>query len=281
MLDLHSLEATLNATIVTKEALRGGNISDVYKLVTDNGMCFLLKTSSGNNSEMYKAEAEGLIELNNSNSFRVPKVITFGTDYIVTEFIEKGKVRTTFNEEFADNLSNLHKFTSKAHGFKSNNFIGSNIQVNSSNHSWKEFFWGNRILFQIKMADKNNLLTKELITLVNKLESKIDAILSHKPLPSLLHGDLWSGNYLIDEKGSPVLIDPAVYYGDKETDLAMMKLFGGFSEKIFEEYQNYQPLPDGWEEREYIYKLYHLLNHMNLFGSGYYHDVLTTIKYYL
>lgn len=125
-------------------------------------------------------------------------------------------------------------------------------------------------------------MTKELINLMSKLENKIDSILKTENRQiSLLHGDLWSGNYIIDEQGEAVLIDPAVYYGDRESDLAMTKLFGGFNKDFYFAYQSEYPLCEGYEYRENIYKLYHILNHLNLFGRGYYNQAINLIKYYL
>ena len=180
----------------------------------------------------------------------------------------------------------MHRNSSESFGFYEDNFIGSNIQINipeaGEAESWPDFYLNKRILFQYKLAEKNGYSTDELKNVIHRIESKIHDILkgSEEP-PALLHGDLWSGNYIVDESGTACLIDPAVYYGHREADLAMTRLFGGFSQEFYESYMDTFPLPDNHKERENIYKLYHALNHLNLFGNGYYNTSLALAKTYL
>ncbi len=235
---------------------------------------------------MFLKEANGLKELAKSNSIRVPEVLGFEEDYILLEYIVPGNKKKNFFEEFGRCFAKLHKFTSESFGFYEDNFIGSNPQKNIPDEkekiSWIDFYFNKRILFQLKLTEKLNNSTEELRKGISKLESKIQQIIGDSnEKPSLLHGDLWSGNYMANENGSVILIDPAVYYGHREADLGMTKLFGGFSPEFYSAYQDEFPLEDGYEYRENIYKLYHILNHLNLFGGSYYTQALSIIKFYI
>lgn len=235
---------------------------------------------------IFKKEANGLNELGKANAIRVPEVILCGDDFILMEFIEEGIRSKTFFKDFGSNFARLHQFKGEHFGFYEDNFIGSTMQKNipeeKEKQSWTEFYFRKRILFQYKLAEKNGYAAEELRAGIKKLENKIEEILkgSDEP-PALLHGDLWSGNYISDEKGSACLIDPAVYYGHREADLAMTKLFGGFTQEFYRSYNEYFPLKPGHEYRENIYKLYHVLNHLNLFGTGYYSHAVQLVKNYL
>jgi fructosamine-3-kinase len=148
--------------------------------------------------------------------------------------------------------------------------------------NWTEFYFNKRLLYQYNLAEKNGYAGEELQRAFSQLENKIYLVLKDSnAIPSLLHGDLWSGNYITDETGNACLIDPAVYYGHREADLAMTKLFGGFDNRFYSAYNEEYPLDNGYEFRENIYKLYHVLNHLNLFGTAYYQQALSLIKYYL
>jgi fructosamine-3-kinase len=180
----------------------------------------------------------------------------------------------------------MHKFTSDYFGFYEDNYIGANPQSNipaeKEKTNWVSFYFNKRILFQLQLAEKLGHSTAELRKSISKLEEKIEEIIgAANEKPSLLHGDLWGGNYMVDESGSAVLIDPAVYYGHREADLGMTKLFGGFSSEFYTAYDETFPLEDGYDYRENIYKLYHVLNHLNLFGGGYYSQAISLIKFYI
>jgi protein-ribulosamine 3-kinase len=183
-------------------------------------------------------------------------------------------------------LANLHKNTSVEYGLDNDNYIGSTPQLNTACETekinWIEFYLGKRLIFQFKLAEKKGYAGEELGRVFSLLENKIDIILNDcQAIPSLLHGDLWSGNFITDETGNACLIDPAVYYGHREADLAMAKLFGGFDNRFYSAYNEEYPLDNGYQYRENIYKLYHVLNHLNLFGTRYYQQALSLIKYYL
>lgn len=280
------IEEKLGSKIKSFTSLSGGCISDAYKITTNDNSNFFLKYNSSISNDMFIKEANGLKELVKANTIRIPEVLSFEKDYILLEFIPMGNKNKNFFEEFGRNFAAMHKYTSGNYGFYENNFIGSNPQINipeqNEKSNWAEFYFNKRILFQLQLAEKLGNSTEELRKRISKLENKISEIINDsEENPSLLHGDLWSGNYMIDESGSAVLIDPAVYYGHREADLGMTKLFGGFSSEFYSAYHEEFPLKDGYEYRENIYKLYHVLNHLNLFGGAYYHQAITLIKFYI
>lgn len=280
-----TIEEHLDLKIASGSTLGGGCISDAKKIKMENGELYLLKINQGS-GDMFEKEANGLRELAKANAVRVPAVLMNDKDFILLEFIESGRKVKNFFENFGRKFAELHKFSSDSFGFYEDNYIGSTPQKNVADEkekeSWKEFYFNKRLLFQLKLAERKGHLTSELSSAFSNLENKYDTILSGgKEAPSLLHGDLWSGNYMPDENGEACLIDPAVYYGNREADLGMTKLFGGFSSDFYKAYNEEFPLDDGYEYRENIYKLYHVLNHLNLFGGGYYSQAVSLIKYYL
>jgi protein-ribulosamine 3-kinase len=200
------------------------------------------------------------------------------------EWIEEGKESTDSSmEELGFQFAKLHHFSGEIFGFPEDNYLGDSPQSNSPSKNgsinWPTFYVENRLQFQAALAVKNGYTTPELQNLLELLYNKIPELLSGtEDKPSLLHGDLWSGNYLIDKNGRPWMIDPAVYYGHREADLAMTSLFGGFSKTFYSAYESAFPLAPGYAEREPLYQLYHLLNHLNLFGTGYYRQVISILK---
>jgi fructosamine-3-kinase len=274
------LEKELSRKILSITSLGGGCIGNASKVTTSDGNKYFVKQYS--NTRMHTAEANGLIELSKTETIRIPKVIHASNDFLILEFIESARRIKNFSEKLGRQFARLHKNSSEQFGYFENNYIGSTDQINlPRSNNWTEFFFENRIMYQFKLAEKNGHSTGELKTGIQFIETKIDQILigSHEK-PSLLHGDLWSGNYMEDENGNPCLIDPAVYYGHREADLAMTKLFGGFDSDFYKAYNEEYPLKTGWEYRESIYKLYHILNHLNLFGSGYYGQAISLMKIY-
>lgn len=266
---------------VSMSSVGGGCIADSQVISTRSGQKYFLKQGFSNG--MFEKEAHGLQELARSNAIRVPKVVFSGEDFLILEHIEGGIKRKDFFREFGHRLALVHQQSAKGFGFFEDNFIGSTPQKNIASaeekNNWPLFYWNKRILHQFRLAEKNGYADTTLTTLISKLESVLEEILkdSEEP-PALLHGDLWGGNYMVDESGNPVLIDPAVYYGHREADLAMTKLFGGFSEDFYRAYQQTYPLKAGASEREPAYLLYHVLNHLNLFGSGYYGQAIQLLR---
>lgn len=231
---------------------------------------------------MFECEAAGLRALAAANALRVPEVLAVSEDGLVLEFIPRGRKQEDFSTDFGRRFAMLHQQRGKASGFAHDNFIGSTPQENlplsgSWNEAedergldWPRFFIERRLRFQVELAAGNGH-GHELANLLDRSEAAISELLKAAvEQPSLLHGDLWSGNYIVDEHGRACLIDPAVYYGHREADLAMTRLFGGFDHDFYHAYDEAWPLVHGYEERLPVYQLYHLLNHLNLFGGGYY-----------
>ncbi len=282
----NKIEDIISDKIVTSSSLGGGCINDAQMLKTQSGKKFFIKTNSYLPSDTFIKEAHSLIEIASSNSIKVPEVIAVDNDFILLEFIITGNRIKNFFEKFGRKFAEMHKYYSNDFGFYENNYIGSNPQINiagnEEKNNWVKFYFNKRLLYQIRLAEKNGYLTHELNKAFLLLENKIESIFDgHIVKPSLLHGDLWGGNYMIDQNGEASLIDPAVYYGDREADLAMTKLFGGFGYEFYQAYNEAYPLDAGYEFRENIYKLYHILNHLNLFGTGYYRQALELIKFYI
>ena len=280
------IEEKLRSKIKSISSISGGCISDAFKITIDNGTNFFLKYNLTASNDMFIKEANGLKELAKPNAIRIPEALCFDEDYILLEYLSTGSRKKNFFKEFGQSFAEMHKFTSDSFGFYEDNYIGSNPQINIPNakekNDWVSFYFNKRILFQLQLAEKLGNSTDALSKGISKLENKIDGIIGESTeKPSLLHGDLWSGNYMVDENGDAVLIDPAVYYGHREADLGMTKLFGGFSSEFYKAYNETFQLEDGYDYRENIYKLYHVLNHLNLFGGGYYSQALSLIKFYI
>jgi protein-ribulosamine 3-kinase len=282
---LNNLEKNLSDKIKSTQAISGGSIADTRLIEMESGKKYFLK-SGAQNPKMFRAEANGLKEIEKADVIRVPLVFTVEPDFLLMEYILSGAQKANFFERFGRQFAELHKSKSAQFGFYEDNFIGHTIQENSANEhqatDWCTFYFEKRLLFQFKLAEKKNRVSARLIQGFAILENKIESILSNQnELPALLHGDLWSGNFLSDENGLPVLIDPAVYYGHREADIAMTKLFGGFPGSFYGAYQEVLPLAEGATYRENIYKLYHVLNHLNLFGYGYQAQAEELVWFYL
>lgn len=281
---LSNIENQLNDRVINFAGVGGGSIAQSYILNMESGNRYFLK--SGFSNSMFYKEANGLNELAKSCAFRIPKVILVQDNFLLLEYIQKGVPKSNFSFQLGKNLAIMHRFTSENFGFYEDNFIGATKQKNLANdsekNSWSHFYWNKRLLYQFNLAEKNGYVSAGFSRSFTKLESLFSEIIrnSDEP-PTLLHGDLWSGNYMCDESGEPVLVDPAVYYGHREADLAMTKLFGGFSPEFYITYQKEFPLKKEWEYRENIYKLYHILNHLNLFGVSYLSEAEILVNGYL
>jgi len=274
------IESFLKEKISQISLLSGGCIASTNLVKTISNRTFFLK--SYKTSDMHHIEARGLKELAKPDIIKTPNIIKVTDSFLLLEFIKEGCKDDNFFELFAAQFAQLHSYTNDKFGFDDNNFIGSTEQINNSHReNWSEFYWTNRLLYQFKLAEKKGYITAELSAQFAKLENIIEKIIQTEEKPSLLHGDLWSGNFMINENTQPVLIDPAIYYGNREADLAMTKLFGGFSEDFYDTYNEIFPLEEDFQYRENIYKLYHLFNHLNLFGTSYYNQVLNNINFYI
>lgn len=279
------VESHLGETIISDSSVSGGCIADSRIIKTSEGNRYFLKTHSGKPG-MFLKEANGLNEMANAKCIRVPEVILADESFLLLENIEQGSKTGNFFTKFGQEFACMHKHTSDEYGYFEDNYIGSSPQYNMANGkektSWAEFYFQKRILPQLRMAEENGYGRGEMASAVHKLEGKMKHILegSEEP-PCIIHGDLWGGNYLCDADGNAVLIDPAAYFGHREADLAMTKMFGGFSGEFYASYQKVYPLEKNWKYRENLYLLYHYLNHLNLFGTGYYQTSINLINFYL
>lgn len=285
MVQIKIIENHLQEKVIESNSISGGCIANSNALQTESGKKFFIKSLSGK-TDMFFKEANGLQELAKSTAIKVPGVILVTDDFLLLEFIEPGLKHTDFFSKFGKQFAQMHAYTSTCFGFYEDNYIGTSPQINSPSgnekHNWSDFYIQKRLLPQLKMAQQSGAANSKLVNGLNRLIDKVPIILSgSEEPPTLLHGDLWGGNYLCDNSGNPVLIDPATYYGHREADLAMTKMFGGFGSDFYRSYQEASPLPDGWQYRENLYLLYHYLNHLNLFGSSYLHTSIQLINFYL
>lgn len=282
---IEKIENWAGCKIQKQKSVSGGSIAQTNLIKFEDGRTCLLKTGS-EHSDVFFKEASGLKEIQKTACIRTPVVYCVEEELLLMEFIEPGHKDQNFFIKFGKQLADLHRHTSFKFGFKEDNYIGSTPQLNipkgTESESWIDFYYNKRLLYQYKLAEQNQLVGNELKNGFLVLENRIEEILEgSEEKPCLLHGDLWGGNYLCDLGSNPVLIDPAVYYGHREADLAMTKLFGGFTNEFYQSYSKHNPLPQGYDYRENIYLLYHVLNHLNLFGSSYYGQAVRLVWSYL
>ena len=257
----------------------GGDINQAYRLDLSDGETVFLKTNRPELEDMFHAEQEGLSALSASGVIAAVRPLYAGKDpeegvsYLLLEHIQAGRPSRSFWEDFGSSLALMHRQNTDAFpsggrfGFTRDNYIGRTPQSNTPHRSFVAFFKKERLLPQIRMADR--WFEKKDYAAIERLLDRLDDLLIEPAFPSLLHGDLWGGNFLTDTEGKAVLIDPAAYVGCLEADLAMTELFGGFSSRFYDGYREVTSLAYGYEDRKDLYNLYHLLNHLNLFGSGY------------
>lgn len=270
------IEQSLSATLGTGVRLKsprgvgGGSINQAYRVDSSEGP-FFVKINSADGLGMFTAEAEGLEELRQAGTLRIPQPLSWGVAgnraFLVLEFLQLGGVGSA--ALLGEGLAAQHRITADQFGWYRDNTIGSTRQRNRHTSDWLAFWSRHRLGFQLQLAVSHGAgqaLQQRGERLLDALPALLDG---REPEASLLHGDLWSGNYAFTRSGEPALFDPAVYYGDRETDLAMTELFGGFSREFYAAYQHAWPLDAGYATRKQLYNLYHVLNHFNLFGSGY------------
>jgi fructosamine-3-kinase len=254
-----------------RRSVGGGCINQGYR-VTGGNHTYFVKLNRAVDLPMFEAEALGLQQMRDTHTIRVPQPICTGISddsaYIVLEWMElASRADTQAFREMGRKLAALHQYSgSDQFGWSRNNTIGSTPQINTWTPDWTEFWAQHRIGFQLQLARRKGGHFPEgdrLIDAIPKL------LAGHTPQPSLVHGDLWGGNAAVTQSGEPILYDPATYYGDREVDLAMTELFGGFSSAFYQGYNEVWPLSPGYEQRKTLYNLYHILNHFNLFGGGY------------
>ncbi len=249
----------------------GGDISAAWRLDTGEGPVFV-KTGPDSSYDMFSAEAEGLTELAAARAVRVPQVLVFGVDrdmaFVAIEWLDFGTANRDTERRLGEQLAAMHRTTKDRFGWHRDNTIGLTPQRNDWSDDWVSFLHEQRLGFQLRLAAERGY-TGRLQEQGERLLARLPVFFdSYEPAASLLHGDLWGGNWASCD-GEPVIFDPAVYFGDRESDLAMTRLFGGFGRAFYDAYESAWPLEPGHRERNEIYQLYHVLNHLNLFGSGY------------
>ncbi len=282
------IEAALNARIVKTTSVAGGDINEARCIELSDGRRAFVKTNLNAPRGMFPAEAQGLNWLREASAIRVPKVYAVCNDtatgqaaFLVIEWVESGRAAANFDECLGQSLARLHQTFAPGFGFDSDNFIGSLPQSNQAEPNWPEFFWMRRLLPQVKRAVDTRRLDTTTERMFDKLAQRLSDLFPAAEPPARLHGDLWSGNLHVDERGMPCLIDPAVYGGHREMDLGMMRLFGGFSARTFAAYAECYPLAPGFEQRVSLTQLYPLLVHVNLFGGGYASSVKRAVAQYV
>ena len=250
--------------------LHGGDINHAA-LIRSGVTHWFLKYHQNAPDGMFAAESKALAEISAQSCIKVPAPIAHGSDgnigWLVLEYLDlkPGGPEDLLGQQ----LAQLHGVIHKQHGWSNDNYIGTSIQYNSHSDDWSTFWRDQRLKPQLAMAEASGHSSR-LLQLGERLLDSVDQLLDgHQPAASLLHGDLWAGNKAFTREGQAVIFDPATYYGDRETDIAMTELFGGFGPSFYSAYQEHSPLPDGYKLRRDLYNLYHMLNHLNLFGGAY------------
>jgi fructosamine-3-kinase len=254
----------------TPRPMGGGCINTALRL-SDGERSWFVKTNDATRLDMFEAEAAGLNAMADTQTIRVPRALCTGTHgrnaYIVMQYIEPGAGGRQAQALAGERLAAMHRHTADRFGWERDNTIGATHQENTWREDWVSFWREQRLGYQLDLVGRHGYtgLQRQGERLLDRFQVFID----HDPAPSLLHGDLWGGNITYDSAGEPVIFDPAVYYGDREADLAMTELFGGFGNGFYDAYKAAWPLDSGYPTRKTLYNLYHILNHTNLFGGGY------------
>ena len=266
-----------NASSVT-----GGCIHNGTRLETNRGI-FFMKWNQANVVGNFHAEQRGLLLLKKFSKFRIPAPILVGSSsehaIFIMEWLAPGPGKPDFWQEFGEKLAALHRVSNNRFGLEEDNYIGALPQQNNWHEQWTDFFKHERIIPQVELATQQRFADVKLKNAFDVVFEKLDQLIPDEP-PSLLHGDLWSGNFLRVGKGEPALIDPAVYFGHREAEIAFTRLFGGFNAEFYEAYHASYPLHPGWEDRIELFNLYPLMVHLNLFGQSYLPEIQRILKKY-
>lgn len=261
-----------------KVPVGGGDINSAYKLVLTDGTKLFLKANSGKDESFFAAEAHGLQAIADTHTIGVPKVVDRDKDNLLMQWLDPARRIPDYWETFGRELAAIHAVTQPYFGFPEDNYIGLTPQINTPHQSWISFFRDCRLEPQVRRAWHH--FDGEDRKRITRLLDRLGDLLIEPTHPSLLHGDLWGGNFTTGPDGKAWLVDPAVSYGHREADLAMSELFGGFAPEFYAAYEEAFPLQPGYGERKDLYNLYHLLNHLNMFGGGYYYSVVGIIRRY-
>lgn len=288
ILTAHSLDQAITTLfgetirIVSRRPVHGGDINESYCLSLSDGTAVFMKCNTLKNLSFFEAEAKGLEALRKANAIGVPKALAIGIDkaqrmsFFLMEYLERAAKLTKYWEIYGSGLATLHRADctefaeagqGRPFGFTHGNYIGASPQINTPKENWITFYRECRLLPQIKMAEKYfDSGTRKQCT---KLLDHLDSYLTEPEFPSLIHGDLWSGNSICGPDGKAWILDPAAYVGHYEAELAMTELFGGNPDSFYGAYNEVTPIDSGYQDRRDLYNLYHLLNHLNLFGGSY------------
>ncbi len=269
-----ALAAALGSRVASAREIAGGDINRAYQVTLADGRRLFAKTNARAQRGMFVAEARGLRWLAEAEALRVPEVLAVtrpedAEQFLVLELIAAGRPARDFDERLGRGLAALHRRGAPGFGLDHDNFLGWLPQANATAPSWPEFYRRRRLEPLLRRATDEGLASTRMRRGFDRLFAALDELCGPAEPPARLHGDLWGGNLLCDDRGAPCLIDPAVYGGHREIDLAMMRLFGGFGARVFEAYDEASPLADGHQARVPLYQLYPLMAHVNLFGGGY------------
>lgn len=263
-----------------RRAVGGGCINATEVMTGKDGTRYFIKLNNAATLDMFEAEAAGLEEIRLSGSVRAPQPIVTGTAgsqaFLVLEYLDFGGDGKRADAMLGRQLAAMHRHTRPGFGWSRNNTIGTTRQINTEESDWVTFYREHRLRFQLELAKENG--NRQLLQRGEALLEVLPVFYrDYRPGPSLLHGDLWGGNHAVLRDGTPVIFDPAVYYGDREADVAMTEMFGGFGSGFHAAYREAWPLDSGYRVRRDLYNLYHVLNHFNLFGGGYAGQAATMI----
>ena len=281
---IEQVQQTTGVELLNIKPVGGGSINLTYCLETKNRNYFIKINSKSKFPGMFEAEAAGLLLLGQSHSVNVPHVILCGDaddeSFLLMEWIEARRPTAKASEQLGRNIAQMHKNTAECFGLDRDNYIGSLRQSNKQHDTWSDFFFEERLQPMVRMAVEKRLLNHNDVLAFEQLYKNLPGLFNEEA-PSLIHGDLWGGNFLVDHDQRPYLIDPAVSFGHREFDLAMTTLFGGFSDEFYSAYIEVSPLAKGWEGRIDLWNLYPLLVHLNLFGLGYLGQVRDCLRGYV
>ena len=268
----------------TIQPLSGCSISSAYFLKWEKGAYFLKVNTNNDALEMFRAEQKGLLAIEETATIAVPKVhlvdVYDNKAYLLMDYVDSKSASGNDYKALGTQLAKLHLNQKDKFGFTSDNFIGSLPQSNTQHSDWSNFYWHERIAPQLELAKQSKLLKATEMISEQTAISVFEELLGKDVSPSVLHGDLWAGNYLIAADGTPYLIDPATYWGHSMGDIAMSRLFGGFGSEFYSSYHNIIPKADNYNAQIDLYQLYFLLVHLNLFGRSYYGSVAAILEGY-
>ena len=274
----------LSVPLVSLESIGGGDINQAFRAQSTDGEAYFVKTHPHPPPGFFSKEAQGLELLSQTQTVSIPAVVSVieEEDFscLVLEWIDAGPTSQQSALSLGQALANLHRVSSDTFGLKEDNYLGTLPQPNLPTKDWVEFYRDRRLNPLLQRAHQRGMLPLNILRESDVVLTNLSSILGPMEKPSLLHGDLWGGNRMVDQTGTSWLIDPAVYFGNREIDVAMMRLFGGFTHEVFEAYHATYPLSPGWEERIDIYQLYPMLVHLNLFGTSYLGSIERILRRY-